>query len=711
MTLPQHEVLFEPVRIGPKVLRNRFYQVPHGPGYGGEKPYTRARYLEVKAEGGWAAVCTGICTISPDADISPIRADRLWDDDDVRRFVPLTEAAHRHGALAGVELGHGGSDASGREPRWPILAPSQLASDGHSMRVPMAMELRDIRRVQADWAAAARRARSAGFDIVYVYGGHTHLPTQFLSPFYNRRRDAYGGNLRNRARFWLETLEQVRAAVGDDCAVASRLSIMPHGPAGVDLDEALEFVELADHLVDLWDVNIGSMAEWSLDSGPSRFVEQGHQLEWTGRVSAATKKPVVGVGRLTDPDSMARIIRAGQWDLIGAARPSIADPFLPRKIEEGRLRDLRECIGCNICIATVNANHMVCTQNPTAGEEHRRGWHPESFTVTTERERPILVIGAGPAGLECASVLGRRGYGYVHVVDDAVRPGGAVSWIARLPGLAEWRRVIDARVDGIEQLRNVELVPGRRLSVEDALDYGAETIIVATGSHWSPVGLNNVTHAPIPGADAALPHVLTPEQIMVDGKPVPGEHVLVYDAEGYFVGSALAERLATQGHAVTLVTPLPTVAPFTAETLEDGYVAARLHQLEVSVVCGQALVEVADGAAVLRNPFGVERTVEASAVVLVTQRCSEESLYLTLADRVARDEAGDVTAVYRVGDCAAPRLLADVIFDGHRLARELDTAHPERPLPFLREEPVPSLAPGAAGPVVARAAAPELTPS
>ncbi len=690
MALPAHEILFDPVRIGPKTLRNRFYVVPHGPGYGGEKPHTRARYLETKAEGGWAAVCTGICAISPDADISPVRADRLWDDDDIRRFVPLTEAAHRHGALAGVELGHGGSDASSRDPRWPLLAPSQLASDGHSMRVPKAMELADIRRVQQDWVAAARRARSAGFDIVYVYGGHTHLPTQFLSSFYNKRTDAYGGSLRNRARFWLETLELVKEAVGDSCAVASRLSIMPHGPAGVGLDEALEFVQMADHLVDLWDVNIGSMAEWSLDSGPSRFVDQGHQTEWTRHVAQVSDKPVVGVGRLTDPDHMARIVRDGDWSLIGAARPSIADPFLPNKIQEGRLSDLRECIGCNICIATVNSSHMVCTQNATVGEEYRRGWHPERFDATADPSRPILVVGAGPAGLECGAVLGRRGFEYVHVVDANRRPGGALEWASRLPGLTEWRRVIDWRVDQINQLRNVELIPRNRLTAEDVLDYGAEIVIVATGARWSTTGLNNVTHEAIPGASADLPHALTPEQIMVDGKEVPGDHVVVYDAEGHFVGTAMAERLAREGRRVTYVTPLPVVAPFTDETLEAGYVAARLHELRVRTLCEHVLSDVTASTATVASRFGEATTLEMDAVVLVTQRCSQEQLYLELAERVAREPDGPVQTLYRVGDCVAPRLLADSIFDGHRLARELDGADAAVPLPFLREEPVVS---------------------
>ena len=200
------------------------------------------------------------------------------------------------------------------------------------------MEPDDIRRVRDDWVRAAKLVRDAGFDIVYVYGGHSYLPLQFLSPFYNQRTDAYGGSLENRARFWLETLEAVRDAVGDDCAIAVRFCVDALGPAGVELDEGLGFIRLADHLVDLWDVNVGSIPEWSKDSGASRFFAEGYQLEWTGRVREATAKPIVGVGRLTNPDRMAEIVESGAWDLIGAARPSISDPFLPEEDRGGTLR-------------------------------------------------------------------------------------------------------------------------------------------------------------------------------------------------------------------------------------------------------------------------------------------------------------------------------------------------------------------------------------
>jgi dimethylamine/trimethylamine dehydrogenase len=564
---PRFDVLFEPLRIGPVTLPNRFYQVPHCTGFGVEKPWTQAAHRAVKAEGGWGGVCTEYCAVSRDSDETPYVSARMWDEGDAEALRMMTEAVHAHGALAGIELSHTGVHGENSESRLPSLAPSQMAGDFAVGIVPKAMTRQDIRRVQDDWVRAAELSREAGFDIVYVYGAHTYLPGQFLSPYYNRRDDEYGGSLRNRARFWLETLERVRGAVGAECAVACRVAVAGGGAeAGIDLDEGLEFVRVADDLVDLWDVNIGSIAEWSFDSGPSRFFPEGWQFELTGRVREATAKPIVGVGRITDPYLMERIVRGGAWDLIGAARPSIADPFLPAKIRDGRLDEIRECIGCNICISRADSRrHLGCTQNPTAGEEHRRGWHPERLPAARDRDREALVVGAGPAGLECAITLARRGLRRVRLVEAEPLTGGCLRLISRLPGLGEWGRLVAWRTVQLRKLENLELETGTRLDAGDIGSAGADVVVLATGSRWAADGLNPATRGPLPGAA----HALTPEQVVLDGLRPPGRRVAVYDADGYFTAPALAELLAGEGYQVDFVTCHDQVSPFAAETLED----------------------------------------------------------------------------------------------------------------------------------------------
>ena len=193
-------------------------------------------------------------------------------------------------------------------------------------------------------------------------------------------------------------------------------------------EDGVRFVEHVDDLVDLWDLTVGDIAEWGQNAGPSRFFEENHEKPYTGQVKAGdhTNKPVVGVGRITNPDTMVAIINSGQFDIIGAARPSISDPFLPKKIEEGRPDDIRECIGCNQCISRweIGGPPMICTQNATAGEEYRRGWHPEKFHPAANSEKGVLVVGAGPAGMECAMVLGKRDMRRVHLVEAQDEVGG-----------------------------------------------------------------------------------------------------------------------------------------------------------------------------------------------------------------------------------------------------------------------------------------------
>jgi len=446
---PRHAILFEPIQIGPKTLPNRFYQVPHCTSFGTNKPRSQAYHRGVKAEGGWGAVCTEECSIHPEADQTPFVLARLWDDDDAANLALMCDMVHEQGALAGVELWYGGVNPQNMESRMVSRAASQVVSDEFSMAPCLEMDKGDIELVQGFYAEAARRARDAGFDIICIYGGHEGMLEQFLSPFYNQRTDEYGGSLENRARMWREVITKVKEAVGDDCAISVRLSADTlRGEDGIVLErDVIPFVQVCDDMVDLWDVHLGGH-DWGDDATPSRFFRSGRALEYVRAVKQATKKPVVAVGRFTDPNAMAQAIKEGVIDIVGAARPSIADPFLPNKIQEGRLEDIRECIGCNICVSRfeVGGPPIICTQNATTGEEYRRGWHPEKFERAMNADTDVLIVGAGPAGMECARVLGERGMRNVHLVDSSNELGGHLKWLTRLPGLNEWGRVTEYRM-------------------------------------------------------------------------------------------------------------------------------------------------------------------------------------------------------------------------------------------------------------------------
>jgi dimethylamine/trimethylamine dehydrogenase len=683
-----HAVLFEPIRIGCKTLPNRFYQVPHASGFGVIKPRSQAAFRAIKAEGGWGGVCVEYAPVSRDSEETPAIAANLWDDNDAAALALTVEQVHAHGALAGLELFHGGAESDNGESRLPQIAPTALSFEDTPWTVPKEMTFDDIARVQREWVEAAERACDCGFDIVYVYGAHHYLGTQFLSPFFNKRRDRYGGSLENRARFWLETLEAVRAAVGTSCAIATRIGVDHRGEPGVTIDEALQFIAMADPLVDLFDVNTGN---WSQDSATARYFGEGHARPWTSQVRSATGKPIVSVGRYNNPDLMAELVRTRELDIIGAARPAIADPFLPRKIFEGRISDIRECTGSNVCILKEEVNrHIGCIQNPTAGEEWRRRWHPEIVPPSIRPERTFLVIGAGPAGLECALTLARREVAGVHLVEAADAVGGHLRWMRLLPTLGELGRVVDWRQSQLERLPNVKVITGKRLGLDDVLDYGANVAIVATGSLWRENGLQFSTHEPIAGLGGSHADVLTPEQIMAGGRLPSGDRVVVYDAEGYLVGPGVAERLRDAGFDVTLVTPLPEVSPVSDETLEGAFLRQHLHAKGIAVHRRVTLHRLGIGQVSGTDEFGDEWSCAADSLVLVTQRSPVDALYGALFGLPCETlRSAGIEAVFRIGDAVAPRMTSEAVFDGHRLAMEIDSDDPSVPLPYDRDESVP----------------------
>jgi dimethylamine/trimethylamine dehydrogenase len=289
-------------------------------------------------------------------------------------------------------------------------------------------------------------------------------------------------------------------------------------------------------------------------------------------------------------------------------------------------------------------------------------------------------------------ILGKRQMRRVHLVEAQDDMGGIMRWIPQLPGLGEWARVVNYRKIQIDKLKNVEFIPNTKLDAQGVRDYGAEIVVVATGGYWATDGLNGATHDTIPGADASLPHCLTPEQIMVEGKEVPGGRVLIVDDDGYFMGPSLAEKLAMDGKQVTLLTHLGHVGPYMHFTLEAPNMHRRLHQLKVEIVTYQIPTQIEAGKVTTAHVYDEEHLTDwdVDAVVLVTQRRSNEALFRQLKDEIGMDALREqgITGLYRIGDCEAPRLVADCVFSGHRLAREIDSPNPEVPKPFIRERRV-----------------------
>ncbi|MDT5067453.1 MAG: dimethylamine/trimethylamine dehydrogenase [Mycobacterium sp.] len=680
---PRYDILFEPVQIGPVTARNRFYQVPHCNGMGYRDPSGEAYMRRIKAEGGWAVVCTEQVEIHPTSDIGPFIELRLWDDQDLPALARIADKIHEGGALAGIELAHNGLNSPNLISREPPLGPQNLPVVSWNYDPVQAREMTkaDIADMRYWHREAVRRSLQAEYDIVYVYAGHAIGGLHhFLSRRYNNRTDEYGGSIENRARLLREILEDTREVCDGKAAVACRISVDELlGDDGITRAEIEDVIGMLGEHPDLWDFVLGS---WEDDSVTSRFGPEAEQEPYVRGLKALTTKPVVGVGRFTSPDMMVHQVKTGVLDLIGAARPSIADPFLPNKIQTGNLEDIRECIGCNICVSgDFTMSPIRCTQNPTMGEEFRRGWHPEKIR-TRSSDSSVLVVGAGPAGLEAARALGNRGYP-VSLAEASRTLGGRVARESKLPGLSAWIRVVDYREQQLNKLDNVEVFMQSEMAADDVIDNDFNHVVVATGARWRHDGVGRWHTKSMEIAEGT--DVLSPDDVMAGVRP-RGQRVVVFDDDHYYMGGVIAELLAREGLDVTLITPAAHVSQWTTNTLEVARIRKRIIRAGIDVRTNAAVTAVtADGVRTACVYTGDDGAVSADSVVMVTARLPIDGLYQELLGRNAEWPGANLLSVRAIGDAWAPATIAAAVWSGHRYAEELDEPVPRGPVPYLRE--------------------------
>ena len=450
------------------------------------------------------------------------------------------------------------------------------------------------------------------------------------------------------------------------------------GDLGFANSEVRDFVEMHQDLPDLWDLAHGA---WEDCSGPSRFKEEAAQFDLVTGIRKLTSKPIVGVGRFTSPDVMVKQINSGTLDFIGCARPSIADPFLPKKIEEGRIQDIRECIGCNICITgDMTMSISRCTQNPTFMEEWRKGWHPEIIEPKGKTSK-VLVIGSGPAGLEAALACSNRGYD-VTLTEATKILGGRVAKERKLPGLSAWGRVADYREYQLSQKSNVETYLESSLDADQVLEFGFENVCIATGSTWRADGVSRQHVVPIPN-DHSI-NLYTPDDIMND--KLPAGKVVIYDDDHYYMGGVIAEKLIENSCDVTLLTPCAYVSEWSINTLEQAEIQKRLIEMGVKIELNRGLISISNSKLISNCIYTQnEKEIETQNIVMVASRKPHDQLYNDLLLKRTKWIDAGIKSVKLIGDANAPGPIAWATYAGHRYARELDTEDIGDNLPFRRE--------------------------
>jgi 2,4-dienoyl-CoA reductase-like NADH-dependent reductase (Old Yellow Enzyme family) len=642
-------LLFSPLPLRNLTLKNRIVSTSHD-AFFADRGSVGDRYIDyhvAKARGGAGLIqCFGTTSVHPTFAPGP-GVIRNWDDTIVPGFRRLADLVHAEGAAITCQLLHGGRRSSSAVTRVPTLSASDEPND-RTGETPRVMTIDDIRMIVDAYAAAAGRTVRAGFDGVEVAVFGDGLPDQFLSPLVNRRTDAYGGDLQNRLRFTQEILEACREAIGPDALLMVRLSADDFQPGELSTEDRIEVAGRLDALglIDLFSITAGTVKTLlgRPYHVPSAYFPHAVYLDVAARIKRRIRAPMLYAGRVVHPHEAEAALRQGSTDLVGMTRAIIADPDMPKKAREGRLAEIRPCVGANEgCIGRLYQGLPIeCVHNPAIGREAELG-----PVIAARQKRRVVVVGAGPAGLETARMSALRGHD-VTVLEMRARAGGQVRIAALAPERGEVAGIVDWLESECKRL-GVDLRLGIEAGSDEVLELRPEVVVVATGSLARPL-------PSIVAAGAAVVDV----RAAMEGAPL-GRRVVVYAEDPLTAGPTCADLLAARGHEVTVVAPQYVVGEMIDDTVKP-IILRRLLDAGVTLLPLHRVVAYEVGRVAVQHVLtGKQRSLEADSAVVAAAARSNADLASALRGKVAE--------VHLVGDAVAPRRIHDAILEGTRAAR------------------------------------------
>ncbi|MFC1858090.1 FAD-dependent oxidoreductase [Thermodesulfobacteriota bacterium] len=640
----QFPLLFEPFRLGSLELKNRIVMPPMVTYYGSEDGFVTERlkhYYAARARGGAGLIIVEATCIERQAGKGFER--QIFIDDDA--FIPglseLVQEVKQHGAKIAIQIHHVGSEGRQSVTGVQTVAPSAIAKPGYEL--PRELSTEEVDDLVRLFAEAAQRAQRAGFDGVEIHGAHGYLISQFLSSFFNRRSDAYGGGIEGRARFLTQIIKTSRELVGEKYPVWCRMNGREFGPeAGLTTEEAQQVARMAqDAGADAINVSVFAYG-FSPRTTPPMAQPTGNWIRFAEPIKRTVTVPVITVGRI-DPETAEKVIEEERADLIAMGRALIADPELPNKAAAGKLDEIRPCIGCLTCLDCVSATHepVWCTVNPTMGKEE------ESVIQKADQPKKVCIVGGGPAGMEAARVCALKGHDVV-LYEKEQKLGGQLLLASVPPYKGSLETFVAYQRFQLSEL-GVKVESGRQVDAALIEEDMPDVVILATGV--------TAMIPQIPGIDKA--NVVTAVDVLADKVSV-GDKVAIIGAE--LVGSETAEFLVDKGRRVTLMRRGEEMATKLNPACRQ-HLLARLAFKDVTMLTGVQYQEITDQGVTITTREGVTHTVEADTIVLAAGSLTDSILYPALADKVPE--------LHRIGDCAEPRDIISALTDGYFTALQV----------------------------------------
>ena len=633
-------------------LRNRVVFLPHYPAFPSYHGMALKQYIDYyceRAKGGAALLITESYAVHPSGKTASHNLE-AWD----RRVLPgyrkLSSGVHNHGAKMFVQLSHGGHTTLLKPPHL-LLAPSQMSEPNYHYNTKE-MEREDIEETVEGFARSAELVAEGGFDGVEIKGAaHDGLLRSFISPYFNRRTDEYGGSFENRMRLPLEVVHAVRRAVGADFVFGVRVCMDEFTPWGYGPEEGKRIVEAfaGTGEIDYISADAGCFSSFYMEIPPT-CIPPGFAEYLSMEIKRATDLPVIAFGRINDPVQAEKILENQSADFIGMARELICDPEFANKAREGREEEIRHCVACQDgCIYQVMQDKPIrCIQNPAAGREAEYGIG--SMEAAVER-KAVVVVGGGPAGLKAAETAAMRGH-RVALYEREQELGGQVNIAARIPLREEIKEVVRHLAVRVERL-GVEVHLGKELTAEEIEGMEKDAVVIATGSHPAS--------GEVPGSEEG--NVVSVWDVLLD-RVETGEHVVVYDSTRRWPGLGTAEYLAERGRRVEVVTP----AMYVGQQLEPSNISlayGRIMEKGVLLRPHTGLLRIERAAVTVFNVYtrGEERIEGVDTVVMSVGNVSRRGLYDSLK--------GKLKKLYCVGDAVAPRLIQQAIYEAEITGRKL----------------------------------------